>query len=145
MDLSQALVRDAQEGWLGHPPGHLRARLDAFINETDIAAAHARFEALLFAWTGAEAIPAGSLTNQLDARHARVLEQAYGRSFRNPNADQAAAWQLTYERLTEGLYASLLAQTRLQHCYEAITWRNSQSARYGEMAAANDFEWRKSA
>jgi hypothetical protein len=21
MDLSQALVRDAQEGWLGHPPG----------------------------------------------------------------------------------------------------------------------------
>jgi hypothetical protein len=99
MDLTQALVRDAQEGWLGQAPGSLRAKLDAFMNETDITAAHARFEDLLFAWTGADAIAEGTLTNQLDARHARVLEQAYGRSFQAPNADQAAAWQLT-----EGLY-----------------------------------------
>ena len=103
MDLTQALVRDAGEGWQGQPPGTLRAKLDAFINETNPAVLDARFEELLFAWTGAEAIAEGSFTNQLDARHARVLEQAYGRSFQNPNADQAAAWQLTYERLSEGL------------------------------------------
>ncbi len=127
-----------EEGWLGQPPGSLRAKLDAFMNETDIAAAHARFEDLLFAWTGAQAIPEGTYTNQLDARHAQVLEQAYGRSFQNPNADQAAAWQLTYERLTEGLYASLLAQTHLKPLYEAIVWNyNEVTGRaFGDLAAA---------
>ena len=138
MDLTQALVRDAQEGWLGQPPGSLRAKLDAFMNETDIAAAHARFEDLLFAWTGAEAIAEGTATNQLDARHAQVLEQAYGRSFQNPNADQAAAWQLTYERLTEGLYASLQAQTHLKSLYEAIVWNHNEvtGRAFGDLAPA---------
>lgn len=138
MDLTQALVRDAGEGWLGQAPGSLRAKLDAFINETDIAATPARFEDLLFAWTGAEAIAEGTATNQLDARHARVLEQAYGRSFQNPNADQAAAWQLTYERLTEGLYASLQAQTHLKSLYAAIVWNHSEvtGRAFGDLAQA---------
>jgi hypothetical protein len=67
-----------------------------------------------------------------------VLEQAYGRSFRNPNADQAAAWQLTYERLTEGLYASLLAQTHLKPFYEAIAWTHSDvtGRAFGDLAPA---------
>ncbi|MCA1972104.1 MAG: putative Ig domain-containing protein, partial [Caenispirillum sp.] len=138
MDLSQALVRDAQEGWLGHPPGRLREKLDAFLAETDPAVLHARFEALLFAWTGAEAIPAGTTTNQLDARHAQVLEKAYGRSFQNPNADQAVAWQLTYERLAEGLYASLLARTHLAPFYEAIVWNHSDATgrAFGDLGRA---------
>lgn len=98
----------------------------------------ARFEDLLFAWTGADAIAEGTLTHQLDARHARVLEQAYGRSFQNPNADQAAAWQLTYERLTEGLYASLLAQTHLKPYYEAIVWNHNEvtDRAFGDLSAA---------
>jgi len=138
MDLTQAMVRDAGEGWRGQPPGTLRAKLDAFLNETNIAAATARFEELLFAWTGADAIAEGSFTNQLDARHARVLEQAYGRSFQNPNADQAAAWQLTYERLAEGLYASLLAQTHLAPFYEAIVWKYNEATgrAFGDLSAA---------
>ena len=41
MDLTQAMVRDAGEGWRGQPPGALRAKLDAFLGETDIAAEHA--------------------------------------------------------------------------------------------------------
>ncbi|MEZ5615820.1 MAG: calcium-binding protein, partial [Rhodocyclaceae bacterium] len=138
MDLTQALVRDAEEGWLGQPPGSLRERLDAFLAGTDIEALYARFEDLLFAWTGAEAIAEGSFTNQLDARHAQVLEQAYGRSFQNPNADQATAWQLTYERLAEGLYASLQAQTHLKPFYEAIVWNyNDMTGRaFGDLAQA---------
>ena len=138
MDLTQALVRDAGEGCLGNPPGTLRAKLDAFINETDPQAAHTRFEDLLFAWTGAEAIAEGTLTHQLDARHARVLEQAYGRSFQAPNADQAAAWQLTYEQLSEGLYASLQAQTHLAPFYDAIVWRHSDVTgdAFGDLSAA---------
>ena len=40
MDLTQALVRDGQGGWLGQPQGSLRAKLDAFMNETDVAACH---------------------------------------------------------------------------------------------------------
>ena len=138
MNLTQAMVRDAGEGWQGQPPETLRAKLDAFLNETNIAAATARFEELLFAWTGTDAIAEGSFTNQLDARHARVLEQAYGRSFQNPNADQAAAWQLTYERLAEGLYASLLAQTHLAPFYEAIVWKYNEATgrAFGDLAAA---------
>lgn len=138
MNLTQAMVRDAGEGWQSQPPETLRAKLDAFLNETNIAAATARFEELLFAWTGADAIAEGSFTNQLDARHARVLEQAYGRSFQNPNADQAAAWQLTYERLAEGLYASLLAQTHLAPFYEAIVWKYNEATgrAFGDLAAA---------
>ena len=123
MDLTQALIRDAETGWLGNPPGHLRAKLDACLAETDIAATHTRFEVLLFAWTGAEAIAEGTLTNQLDARHARVLEQAYGRSFQNPNAEQAAAWQLTYERLTEGLYSGRF--TRKVRASNDRSWRRT--------------------
>ena len=37
MDLTQALVRDAQEGWLGQAPGSLRAKLDAFTALRDAA------------------------------------------------------------------------------------------------------------
>lgn len=98
----------------------------------------------------------GSHWDQLDARHARVLEQAYGRSFQNPNADQAAAWQLTYERLAEGLYGSLLAQTHLKPYYEAIVWNHNEvtDRAFGKqelvklketimMQPVNDALWRK--
>ncbi len=155
MDLTQALVRDAEAGWRGQPPGALRDKLDAFLNETNPGVLHTRFEDLLFAWTGAEAIAEGTYTNQLDARHAQVLEQAYGRSFQNPNAEQATAWQLTYEQLSDGLYASLQAQTHLKPYYQAIVWNHNEvtGRAFGDLAGAqekfreaknaNDSLWRK--
>ncbi|MBK6631945.1 MAG: hypothetical protein IPG33_13515 [Betaproteobacteria bacterium] len=156
MDLTQALVRDAEAGWRGQPPGALRDKLDAFLNETNPGVLHTRFEDLLFAWTGAQALPEGTYTNQLDARHAQVLEQAYGRSFQNPNAEQATAWQLTYEQLSDGLYASLLAQTHRASFYQAIAWNHSDvtgkafgnqemvgSINIERPCAANDSLWRK--
>lgn len=123
MDLHQALLRDAEEGYLGNPPGALRARLDAYLAESRVGSYYTRFEELLYTWTGADNLPAGTKTNQLDARHAAVLEKAYGRSFQSPNADQAAAWEATYAQLTEGLYGQLLGQTRFKPYLDAIDWQ----------------------
>ena len=135
--LKQALSRDATGGYLGKPAGALQAKLDAFLNETNVVNRYARFEDLLFAWTGADAIPAGTKTNDLDARHARVLEKAYGRSFQNPNGDQASVWQTTYESLAESMYGSLMSQTHFKSYYDAIDWeRNAVTGKqFGDLAA----------
>lgn len=71
--------------YLGKPVGTLRAKLEGFLAETDPAQWFAKFESLLFAWTGADAIPAGTMTNALEARRAQVLEKAYGQSFQKPS------------------------------------------------------------
>lgn len=137
MPLQQALVRDAQEGYLGKPQGALRAKLDAFVSETDVTKAYARFEDLLFAWTGADTIPAGTATNGLEARHAAVLAKLYGDSFQNPTRSEGALWQTAYENLAEGFYANLMAQTHFRDYYSAVDWQHNDSIAglFGNLAA----------
>jgi hypothetical protein len=138
MNLQQALIRDDTGAYLGKPAGTLRAKLDAFQNESNPAQWFARFEDLLFAWTGADAIPAGTKTGLFDARHAAVLEKAYGQSFQNPNYDQWAGWQTAYEELADTMYSSLLPETHLETYYDAIDWARNDvtQAQFGNLAAA---------
>jgi hypothetical protein len=140
MNLNQALLRDGDGGYLGRPEGTLRAKLDAFLAETQVGNYFARFEQLLFAWTGADAISPTLSYSGLNARRAAVLEKTYGRSFQAQNSDDASYWDTTYLQLADAIYASLLETTKFQQYFDAIEWQqNAALGRlFGNLSAVID-------
>ena len=150
MDLHQALIRDADAGGYSvgtnsHPPGTLRAALDAYLGASSHASGSgspssgstpsagsdpytqrsAAFDHLLALWTGTDAIAASATTGAASARHMAILAKVYGGSYQNPSTDQAEAWELTFRRLRESYYASLSAQTHFDPAWQAVDWQDN--------------------
>ena len=120
--LQEALELDARpEGYLGKPTGYLRAKLDAFLAETSVAAYYGKFEDLLVAWSGIEGIPATQLRGEIPERQMAILERFYGQTLAaNPHHWQSFLWQKNYRDLAEALYGDLLAQTHFAAEYDAM-------------------------
>ncbi|MGH8203481.1 MAG: calcium-binding protein, partial [Steroidobacteraceae bacterium] len=120
--LQEALELDSRpEGYRGKPAGTLRGKLDAFVAETEVSAWYTKFEDLLAAWAGVDAIPPARLRGEIPARQIAILEAFYGQTLApNPHHWQSFLWQKNYRDLAESLYGDLLAQTHFADRYEAI-------------------------
>ena len=81
------------------------------------------FDNLLNLWTGVDSIAASARSSGLSLRQATILELVYGAGYQNADFEQAGIWGIAYRDLTEGLYASLAAQTHLTADYALIDWQ----------------------
>ena len=113
-----------------HPAGIVPSPAARFGTAT-LANRQTAFDNLLNLWTGVDSIAAGARSGGLSLRQATVLELAYGTGYQNGDGEQAAVWDIAYRRLTEGVYASLAAQTHLSGDYALIDWRVYQSLNGG--------------
>jgi hypothetical protein len=116
-DLHQALVRD--------DTGQLRAYVEAFMAETDVAAREARMEALLYEWAGVSDVDPDCRGNYIDGRKVATLEAFLGEEFRqhgSPNPRTGASGELRegFALLESTMYGQLMRQTHLAPYLEAV-------------------------
>jgi hypothetical protein len=101
--LHQAMQRDVE----------LKNLVQQFVAATDAAQLDSLFTRIVYRWTGAESLAPDARGPELDARKVAALEAFYGVELGRPGAGDAVAWDMTWRDLTEGLRASLLAQSHL--------------------------------
>ncbi|MBV2183037.1 MAG: putative Ig domain-containing protein, partial [Rhizobium sp.] len=102
-DLHQAMQRDAT----------LKSLVQQFAGTTDAAQLDTLFTQIVYRWAGIDGLAVNARGAELDARKVAGLEAFYGVELGRPTRSDAMPWDLTWRHLTEGMRASLMAQTHL--------------------------------
>ncbi|WP_195892555.1 putative Ig domain-containing protein [Geotalea daltonii] len=118
IDLSQAMA--------GNPA--LKTLVGQFLTEGSATARAGLMEQILFTWSGADSVTAGSRGWFIDARKVAFIEAYMGREFTSrwgssPNDQAAILLDNIYQRVSETSYAQLMMQTHLQDLYSQVEWK----------------------
>lgn len=114
--------RDAAAAATGIRSSALQDLVDRFAQTADAATRYSLFEQVIFKWAGVDQVAANSAGPGIDGRHAALLEKYYGVTWPGADASLAVDWELTYRRLTEGWYGSLLERTRFADEFAASSF-----------------------
>ena len=117
--LHQAMARDTS--------GALTSLVQQFANTTDLATKRTILTSIIYKWTGADTVTAGSRGTNIDAKVLHVLEKFMGEGYigvdgtANPNNQAGNILNGSYATLSNYIYSQLESQTTLKPLYDLIT------------------------